>query len=85
MERAPGNVARLATVGSTRATVSTVQRNDVPGSGDDGLNPPSVTPVPAPADDQLVKLAAVSSIVGGVLVLFGLRWLRRNIVISRRT
>lgn len=61
-----------------------VQHADVPGAGDDQLNPPSVTPAPAPADDQLLRLAAVGAGFGVVVGLLLLRWLRKNVVISRR-
>lgn len=60
---------------------------ELTGAGDDRLNPPSVTPEPAPPDDQLVKLAAVGSVVGAILGLLVLQWLRRNVnvSVSRRT
>ena len=51
---------------------------------DDGLDRPSVTPAPPPSDDQLIRLAAVGGIAAAIVGLFGLRWLRRNIVISLR-
>lgn len=59
-----------------------VERVELTGAGDDRLNPPSVTPEPAPPDDQLVKLAAIGSVVGAVLGLVVLAWLRRNIKVS---
>ena len=64
-----------------------VEPVELTGAGDDRLNPPSVTPEPAPSDDQLVKLAAVGSVVGALLGLVVLQWLRRNVKVSvsRRT
>lgn len=59
-----------------------VEPVELTGAGDDRLNPPSVTPKPAPPDDQLVKLAAIGSVVGAVLGLVVLTWLRRNINVS---
>jgi len=47
---------------------------------DDGLDRPSVTPTPPPPDDQLIRLAAVGGVVAAIMGLFGLRWLRRNLV-----
>ena len=72
---------------SNRATVPLVEPVELTGAGDDRLNPPSVTPEPAPPDDQLVKLAAIGSVVGAILGLVVLGWLRRNINVSvtRRT
>lgn len=55
-----------------------------PGTGDDRLDSPSVTPLPAPPDDQLFRLAGVAAAVGAVAVLLGWRWARRNLVLSRR-
>ena len=55
---------------------------ELTGAGDDRLNPPSVTPEPAPPDDQLVKLAAVGSVIGAIFGLLVLQWLRRNVNVS---
>ncbi|MEM7094089.1 MAG: hypothetical protein AAF567_13875 [Actinomycetota bacterium] len=61
-----------------------MERVELTGAGDDRLNPPSVTPVPAPPDDQLVRLAAVGALAGAIVGLAVVVWLRRNIAISRR-
>lgn len=55
---------------------------ELPGSGDDGLDRPTVTPAPAPSDDQLIRLAAVASVAGFVAVLIVARWLKRHIKVS---
>lgn len=67
-----------------RATVPAVEASELPGAGDDRLNPPVVTPEPAPADDRLVTIALVSAAVGLVLALLAARWVRRNLTITRR-
>ena len=67
---------------SNRATVRGVEPVELTGAGDDRLNPPSVTPEPAPPDDQLVKLAAVGSVIGAIFGLLVLQWLRRNVNVS---
>ena len=57
---------------------------ELPGAADDQLNPPSVTPDPAPADDRLVTMAVAGAAVGAIVTLIIVRWLRRNITVSRR-
>jgi hypothetical protein len=87
MERAPENHLeagfdqRRAGHRSYRRTVSV---RGLPGSGDDGLDRPTVTPAPAPSDDQLIRLAAVSSAAGLVIAVLVARWLKRHIVVSWR-
>ena len=61
-----------------------MQAPELPEAGDDQLNPPSVTPEPAPADDRLLKMAFAGAAVGAILTLFAMRWVRRNLTISRR-
>lgn len=85
MERAPekhfeaGFDQRPTCYRSYRRTVSV---HGLPGSGDDGLDRPTVTPAPAPSDDQLIRLAVVASAAGAVIVLLVARWLKRHIVVS---
>ena len=52
-----------------------------PGAGDDGFNRPKVTPVPAPPDDQLIRLAKVGSVLGAIATLIIARWLQKHIEI----
>ncbi len=54
------------------------------GAGDDRFDRPMVTPMPAPADDQLVKLVALSALGGAVAASLFWRWFRTNIRVSRR-
>ena len=61
-----------------------VEPVELTGAGDDRLNPPSVTPEPAPSDDQLLKLAGLGAVIGAVCGFLVLHWLRRNIRVSRR-
>lgn len=63
---------------------SGVHASELPGAGDDQLNPPSVTPEPAPSDDQLLKMAVVSAVAGAIITLLVMRWVRRNLSITRR-
>lgn len=56
----------------------------ISGSGDDSFDRPTVTPVPAPPDDQLIRLAKVGSIAGSILGLVVLRWLHKHIEIRWR-
>ncbi len=73
---------RLDTAARIRATVPGVESVELNGAGDDRLNPPSVTPEPAPPDDRLVKLAALGSALGAIAALTVLLWLRRNVRVS---
>lgn len=57
----------------------------LPGAGDDGFNRPTVTPVPAPPDDQLIRLAKVGTILGGIAALVIAQWLRKNLEIRWRS
>jgi hypothetical protein len=57
----------------------------MPGAGDDGFNRPTVTPVPAPPDDQLIRLAKVGTILGGISALVIAQWLRKNLEIRWRS
>ncbi|MFT4989476.1 MAG: hypothetical protein ACI9BK_002250 [Acidimicrobiales bacterium] len=57
----------------------------MPGAGDDGFNRPTVTPVPAPPDDQLIRLAKVGTILGGIAALVIAQWLRKNLEIRWRS
>ena len=56
----------------------------LPDVGDDRLNAPRVTPVPAPPDDQLVRLFGAGAIAAGLLAIVVAWWLRRNVSITRR-
>ena len=56
----------------------------LPGAGDDGFNRPTVTPVPAPPDDQLIRLAKVGTILGGIATLVVARWLHKHFEIRWR-
>jgi len=72
---------------ASRATVKAVDAgldNSLPGSGDDGLDRPMVTPVPAPPDDQLIRLAKVGSILGGIAALIIGRWLHKHLELRWR-
>jgi len=55
-----------------------------PGSGDDGFDRPTVTPVPAPPDDQLIRLAKVGSVLGAIVGLVLIRWLQKHVEIRWR-
>jgi len=57
----------------------------LPGAGDDGFNRPRVTPVPAPPDDQLIRLAKVAGIIGGFATLVIARWFHKHLRITRRS
>jgi|GEM_PF-1709617 hypothetical protein len=57
----------------------------LPGAGDDGFNRPTVTPVPAPPDDQLIRLAKVGTVLGGIVTLAIARWLRKHVEIRWRS
>ena len=61
-----------------------VDLDKLPGAGDDGFDRPRVTPVPAPPDDQLIRLAKVGSILGGVATLVILRWLHKHLEVRWR-
>lgn len=56
-----------------------------PGAGDDGFDRPTVTPVPAPPDDQLIRLAKVGTILGGIATLIIARWLHKHVEIRWRS
>jgi len=56
----------------------------LPDVGDDRLDAPSVTPVPAPPDDQLVRLAGVGAVAAALGAIVVVCWLRRNVSITRR-
>ena len=56
-----------------------------PGAGDDGFDRPQVTPVPAPPDDQLIRLAKVGSVLGGIATLIIARWLHKHLEIRWRS
>jgi fructose-specific phosphotransferase system IIC component len=56
----------------------------LPGAGDDGLNRPIVTPVPAPPDDQLIRLAKVGGLIGGLATALLVHWLHKHIEIRWR-
>jgi hypothetical protein len=58
--------------------------SELPGAGDDSFDRPTVTPVPAPPDDQLIRLAKVGSVVGGILTLIIARWLHKHIEVRWR-
>jgi len=58
--------------------------NQLPGAGDDGFDRPTVTPVPAPPDDQLIRLAKVGTIVGGIVALIVARWLHKHLDVRWR-
>lgn len=55
-----------------------------PGAGDDGFDRPTVTPVPAPPDDQLIRLAKVGTVLGSLAGVVLLRWLHKHIEIRWR-
>lgn len=61
-----------------------VDANELPEAGDDGLNRPTVTPNPAPPDDQLIRLAKVGTVVGAIVSLVIARWLHKNVEVRRR-
>lgn len=56
-----------------------VDAHELPGAGDDGLDRPTVTPVPAPPDDQLIRLAAVGSLIGAIGAFIIARWLHKRV------
>lgn len=60
--------------------------HDVEATGvkDDSFDRPQVTPDPAPSDDGLFRMAGVGTAVAGIVALLVWRWLRSNVVISRR-
>lgn len=58
---------------------------ELTGAGDDRLNPPSVTPEPAPPDENLLKMAIVGGMVGALFGLLVMHWLRRNVRVSMRS
>ena len=62
-----------------------VDMDKFPGAGDDGFNRPTVTPVPAPPDDQLIRLAKVGGILGGIATLIIMRWLHKHLEIRWRS
>ena len=66
------------------AVTRTGDFDKLPGAGDDGFNRPRVTPVPAPPDDQLIRLAKVGTIVGGIATLLIARWLHKHLEIRWR-
>lgn len=56
----------------------------LPGAGDDELSRPVVTPVPAPPDDQLIRLAKIGTILGAVGALILARWFHKNVEVRWR-
>lgn len=56
-----------------------VDPDKFPGAGDDGFNRPTVTPVPAPPDDQLIRLAKVAGVAGTIVGLVIMRWLHKHL------
>lgn len=76
-----------STIWLGQATVGVVEagtNSSLPGAGDDGLDRPTVTPVPAPPDDQLIRLAKVGSVVGGIAAFFFARWLHKHLEVRWR-
>lgn len=98
MARAPGEGARFhcwASIGRGRghlalhrphiaATVKGVEDVTLTGVQDDSFDRPHVTPDPAPSDDGLFRMAGLGSAIAGIVAVLAWRWLRANIVISRR-
>ena len=79
----------LGESGPSAATVPPVNggadNGKFPGAGDDGFDRPQVTPVPAPPDDQLIRLAKVGTILGGIATLLIARWLHKHVEIRWRS
>lgn len=65
-------------------TVVAVEGNGTATISDDSFDRPQVTPDPAPSDDGLFRMAGLGTAIAGVVALVAWRWLRANIVISRR-
>ena len=76
---------RDGTISGYGETVEAGANGQLPRSGDDGFDRPTVTPVPAPPDDQLIRLAKVGSILGGIATLLLARWLHKHLEIRWRS
>lgn len=84
LDRFRANVGRRRTLQTQAGYRRGVAKSELPYAGDDQLNAPTVTPDPAPADDRLVKLAALGGALSTLAALVALRWLKRNVIIRWR-
>lgn len=55
------------------------------GLDDDAFDGPTVTPVPAPPDDQLIRLAKVGTILGALASIVVARWFHKHFEIRWRS
>jgi len=90
MERAPFKVPDFTrtplglALAEDRGYRDGVDDVNLAGVRDDSFDRPQVTPDPAPSDDGLFRMAGLGTAIAGIVVVLAWRWLRANIVISRR-